>query len=112
MNQNKKIPVKEAKDIFKKFKINTSRIACQLLIKQNTTFHFTNIACDTHILQESEWLNKILLLNIVFYLEDQKKTTKKRSANAIDSDDEESLYERPSTSKSKSAKRKKRYSNF
>jgi hypothetical protein len=41
-------------------------------------------------------------------LENQKYTTKKRSANAMDSDDEESLDERPTTSKSKSAKRKKR----
>jgi len=110
MNENETMSVKAAKNFLKKFKMNTSRIACQLLIKQNTTFHFTNIACETHILQESEWLNKILLLKIVFYLEDQKKTRNKRSANAIDSDDEGSLYECPGTSKSKSAKRKKRYS--
>jgi hypothetical protein len=103
--------VKEAKDFFKQFNLKISQIACQVLIKQNETFHFTNIACVTDILHESEWRNKILLLKIVFYVEDQKKTTNKRSANAIDSDDEESLYEPPSTSKSKLAKRKKRYSN-
>jgi len=103
--------VKEAKDFFKQFNLKISQIVCQLLIKQNETFHFTNIACVTHRLYESKWRNKILLLKIVFYLEDQKKTTNKRSANAIDSDDEESLYEPPSTSKSKLAKRKKRFSN-
>jgi len=80
--------VKQAKNIFKQFNMKSGRIICQLLIKQNELFHFTDITCETHVLNEK----------------DQTNNTNKRSANTTDSDEED---ERPSTSKSKSTKRTK-----
>ncbi|CAF3716386.1 unnamed protein product [Rotaria sordida] len=87
-NTNEKISIPEAKKIFKKFNLKASRIVCQLVIKQNEFWHFTNITCQTKGIEDKE----------------QKNTTKKRSAETNDSDEDE----RPSSSKSKSIKRKKR----
>jgi len=53
-DETKKISVKQAKTIFKKYNMKFSRIACQLLIKQNESWHFTDIACETHVIRESE----------------------------------------------------------
>ncbi|CAF4191332.1 unnamed protein product, partial [Rotaria sordida] len=88
---NEKISIPEAKKIFKKFNLKASRIVCQLVIKQNEFWHFTNITCQTKGIEDKE----------------QKNTTKKRSAETNDSDEDELLDERPSSSKSKSIKRKK-----
>jgi len=111
-NEDEKLTVKKAKDIFKQFKLKASRIVCQLLIKQNESIHFTNITCETHVMHQSEWRKKIWLLKLEFDLEDQTNTTNKRSAKAMDNDDDDDDDEcsdkRPSTSKSKSIKRKKR----
>ncbi len=110
-NEDEKLTVKKAKDIFKQFNMKASQIVCQLLIKQNESIYFTNIACKTHVMYESEWRKKIWLLKLKFDLEDQKNTANKRSAKAMDSDDDdddECSDKRPSTSKPKSIKRKKR----
>ncbi len=53
-NEEEKLTVKKAKDIFKQFNMKASRIVCQLLIKQNESIHFTNITCETHVMHESE----------------------------------------------------------
>ncbi len=53
-DESEKISVKEAKAIFKKYNMEFSRIACQLLIKQNESWHFTNITCESHVIRESE----------------------------------------------------------
>lgn len=53
--------MKEAKEIFKQYNIKASRIACQLLIKQNESIHFTNITCQTDIMKESKCRERILL---------------------------------------------------
>jgi hypothetical protein len=55
--------------------------------------------------------NFIIKNNFLLCLEKEKSITKKRSAKSISSDEEEPGDERPSTSKSKSTKRKKR-SNY
>ncbi|CAF4885459.1 unnamed protein product [Rotaria sp. Silwood1] len=91
---NEKISVREAKEIYKKFNLKASRIICQLVIKQNDLWHFTNIKCETQVIQDK----------------DQKSKTQKRSAKTTESDEDELLDECPSTSKpkSKSTKRKKR----
>ncbi|CAF1557110.1 unnamed protein product [Rotaria sordida] len=87
---NEKISVQEAKNIYQKFNLKASRIVSQLVIKQNDLWYFTNIKCETNVIED-----------------DQKNKTKKRSAKAIDNDKEELLDEIPSSSKSKSTKRKK-----
>ncbi|CAF2464876.1 unnamed protein product [Rotaria sp. Silwood2] len=92
-NINERIAVREAKKLFKKFNLKASRIVCELVIKQNELWHFTNITCETNVIE-----NK-----------DQKITRKKRSAKTIDSDEEELSNERPNSSKSKSTKRKKHF---
>ncbi|CAF3428509.1 unnamed protein product [Rotaria sp. Silwood1] len=93
-NMNEKISVREAKEMYKKFNLKASRIICQLVIKQNDLWHFTNIKCETQVIQDK----------------DQKSKTQKRSAKTTESDEDELLDECPSTSKpkSKSTKRKKR----
>jgi hypothetical protein len=53
-NEDEKLTVKKAKDIFKQFNMKASQIVCQLLIKQNESIYFTNIACKTHVMYESE----------------------------------------------------------
>ncbi|CAF1519953.1 unnamed protein product, partial [Rotaria sordida] len=88
---NEKISVQEAKKIYQKFNLKASRIVSQLVIKQNDLWYFTNIKCETNVIED----------------EDQKNKTKKRSAKAIDNDKEELFDEIPSSSKSKSTKRKK-----
>ncbi|CAF1178786.1 unnamed protein product [Rotaria sordida] len=72
-NTNEKISIPEAKKIFKKFNLKASRIVCQLVIKQNEFWHFTNITCQTKGIEDKE----------------QKNTTKKRSAETNDSDEDE-----------------------
>ncbi|CAF0849587.1 unnamed protein product [Rotaria sordida] len=89
-NMNEKISVQEAKKNYQKFNLKASRIVSQLVIKQNDLWYFTNIKCETNVIED-----------------DQKNKTKKRSAKAIDNDEEELLDEIPSSSKSKSTKRKK-----
>ncbi|CAF1104258.1 unnamed protein product [Rotaria sp. Silwood1] len=97
-NMNEKISVREAKEMYKKFNLKASRIICQLVIKQNDLWHFTNIKCETQVIQDK----------------DQKSKTQKRSAKTTESDEDELLDECPSASKpkskpkSKSTKRKKR----
>jgi len=46
--------MKKAKNIFKQFDMKASRIACQLVIKQNGLFHFTNMTCETDVIKESK----------------------------------------------------------
>ncbi|UJR23126.1 hypothetical protein I4U23_026147 [Adineta vaga] len=91
-----KLAVSEAKKIFKTLKLEASRIICQLLIKQNKTYHLTNIICLTKMMEEKK----------------QATGKKKRSMTIMESDDEEEdddADERPTTSKS--IKRKKSSDN-
>jgi hypothetical protein len=48
------MPANEAKQIITKYNLKASRIVGQLVIKQNETWHFTDIACETHVMQDSE----------------------------------------------------------
>ncbi|CAF3744279.1 unnamed protein product, partial [Adineta steineri] len=81
--------VNEAKKIFDQYNLKASRIICQLLIKENESFHFTDIICATHKMEETQ----------------QPKKRPKESTE--DDDEEKEIGERPSRSKSKLTKRKK-----
>jgi hypothetical protein len=52
-NQSAKSVVAEAKCFRNTYNLKSSRIACQLLIKQNETWHMTDIVCETDIMEES-----------------------------------------------------------
>ncbi|CAF4196373.1 unnamed protein product, partial [Adineta steineri] len=87
---NETVTVREAKKMFDEFNLKITSIVCQLLIKQNETFHFTDIICVT---------DKI---------EDIKQTKKRPKESTEDEEEEEEeIGERSSRSKSKSTKRKK-----
>ncbi|CAF1418937.1 unnamed protein product [Adineta steineri] len=86
---NETVPVSEAKKMFDKFNLKITWIVCQLLIKENETFHFTDIICVTD------------------KTEDIKQTTKRPKESTEDDEEEEEIGERSSRSKSKSTKRKK-----
>ncbi len=44
----------KAKCFREDYHLTSSRIACQLLIKQNDTWRMTDIVCETDIMEESK----------------------------------------------------------
>ncbi|CAF0934994.1 unnamed protein product [Adineta steineri] len=84
---NETITVNEAKKIFNKYNLKAGRIICQLLIKENESFHFTDIICATHKMEETQ------------------QPRKRPKESTQDDEEEEEIDERPS--RSKSTKRKK-----
>ncbi|CAF1023208.1 unnamed protein product [Adineta steineri] len=82
--------VHEAKELVKNFNLQASWLVCQLLIKQNEkTFHFTDIICATHKMEETQ------------------QSTKRPKEPTKDDEEDEEIDKRPSRSKSKSTKRQK-----
>ncbi|CAF4267800.1 unnamed protein product, partial [Adineta steineri] len=49
---NETVTVREAKKMFDEFNLKITSIVCQLLIKQNETFHFTDIICVTDKIED------------------------------------------------------------
>ncbi|CAF0935189.1 unnamed protein product [Adineta steineri] len=86
INGNDIVTVNEAKKIFDQYNLKASRIICQLLIKENELFRFTDIVCATHKMEETQQPNK-------------------RPKESTEDDEEEEIDARPS--RSKSTKRKK-----
>jgi len=54
INEKEKASVPEAKVMFKQYNMKASRIVGQLLIQQNQSWYFTDIACETDVMEESE----------------------------------------------------------
>ncbi|CAF4150187.1 unnamed protein product [Rotaria magnacalcarata] len=57
-NNSKKSLVAKAKIFREEYNLTSSRIVCQLLIKQNATWHTTNIMCRTDIMNDLTKSNK------------------------------------------------------
>ncbi|CAF1264659.1 unnamed protein product [Adineta steineri] len=89
-NTNAKSTVAKAKCFRETYHLKFSRIACQLLIKQDSTWHTTNIFCQTDIMEEKE-------------KQINSKKASKRAVPSSDSDDEDEYQpdHRTSTKKRK-----------
>ncbi|CAF2160588.1 unnamed protein product [Rotaria magnacalcarata] len=85
------ISKREAKQVFKKFNLKASRIVCQLLIKQNDLWHYTNIACETNVIEDKH----------------QKNTPKMRLPKKINNKNNKLLHERSMSSAVRSKKKRK-----
>ncbi|CAF3938453.1 unnamed protein product [Rotaria sp. Silwood2] len=74
-NENVKSLIKKAKCFRDTYDLKSSRIVCQLLIKQNETWHMTNIVCETDIMKEIE--------------KPKKPNKRSKSSNVRDDDDDD-----------------------
>ncbi|CAF0973673.1 unnamed protein product [Adineta steineri] len=87
-NTNAKSIVAKAKCFREMYHLKFSRIACQLLINQDLTWHTTNIFCQTDIMEEKE-------------KQINSKKASKRSEPSSDSDDEDEYPPHPRNSTKK-----------
>ncbi|CAF4237433.1 unnamed protein product [Rotaria sp. Silwood2] len=74
-NENVKSLIKKAKWFRDTYDLKSGRIVCQLLIKQNETWHMTNIVCETDIMKEIE--------------KPKKPNKRSKSSNVRDDDDDD-----------------------
>ncbi|CAF2313032.1 unnamed protein product [Rotaria sp. Silwood2] len=74
-NENVKSLIKKAKCFRDTYDLKSGRIVCQLLIKQNETWHMTNIVCETDIMKEIE--------------KPKKPNKRSKSSNVRDDDDDD-----------------------
>ncbi|UJR25789.1 hypothetical protein I4U23_007139 [Adineta vaga] len=91
-NKNAKGIVAKAKAFRDIYHLKSSRIACQLLIKQGNTWYPTNIACETNLMDEKE-------------NQTSPKTSLKRSVTTDNFDDTDEEYERPRQKSTKKIKK-------
>ncbi|CAF1060946.1 unnamed protein product [Rotaria sordida] len=77
-NENINSFIKKAKLFRDTYKLTSSRIACQLLIKQNEIWHMTNIVCETDVMKEIE--------------KSEKSNKRSKSSNIRDDDDDDDDY--------------------